>query len=268
MSGQVSGPYTVDVTLPGTVTNMQKWADAADAAATAARVDVGSFSSKVYVLPPDSQFNNAHTIRNRVWIADKICDSKHILSHELGHTFGATHSSIPGSENAAVYGDASSTMGGLLLTAPVNDPTTTYSWDRQGHWNAPEKINAGWLSAGSVQTVSVGGSYRVAMLEQAPSTDPQVLKIGVTYISYRRGVGYDSDLWNVCGYHNGGWAACTPGQYVDNTSIHTWSGSSGDRTYLLQSLADGQSWTDGHVTVTQTAHDATHAYLTVTFSAP
>src|SRR5207248_905873 len=54
ISGEVSGPYTVDMTLPCTYPNRQKWADAADAAAAAAGVNVGAYDSKVYILPPES----------------------------------------------------------------------------------------------------------------------------------------------------------------------------------------------------------------------
>jgi len=276
ISGQVSGTYPIDMTFPCTLSNMKTWADAADAAATAAGVNVNAYDAKVYMLPPESTTKcspwGGWTEGNRIWIRDDQCDAKFILAHELGHTFGASHSSIPGSTNEATYGDASSNMGGLLLVADSvtrrpADPTTLYIWNRTAHWNAPEKIDAGWLTGNSVQTVSVGGSYRVAMLEQAPSTDPQVLKIGTKYISYRRAVGYDSDLWNVCGFHAGGWAACTPGQYVDKTSVHT--GGNGRETILLANLGDGQSFTDGSgLTVTQTRHDSIYAYLMVTFSAP
>ena len=276
MSGQVSGPYTVDMTLACTLTNMQKWADAADSGAAAAGVNVNAYDAKVYMLPPESTTMcspwGGWADSNRVWMRDDQCDAKFILAHELGHTLGAGHAGIPGSTNSARYGDASSVMGGLLLPADSvaggpADPTTLYIWNRTAHWNAPGKINAGWLTGNSVQTVSVSGSYRVAMLEQTPSTDPQVLKIGTTFISYRRAVGYDSDLWNVCGFHAGGWAACTPGQYVDNTSVHT--GGNGGKTILLANLGDGQSFTDGlGLTVTQTKHDSLYAYLTVTFGAP
>jgi hypothetical protein len=261
MSGQVSGPYTLDMTLPCTLSNMNTWADAADAAAKAAGVNVNAYDAKVYMLPPESTTMcspwGGWTDDNRVWIRDDQCDAKFILAHEFGHTFGASHASIPGSTNSARYGDASSVMGGLLLPADSAthrpaDTSTFDLWNSTAHFNAPGKIDLGWLPAHTIQTVTVGGSYKVAMLERTPSSDIQVLRIGTTFFSYRRAVGYDADLRS---------------QYLDNTSVHT--GGNGRETILLANLGDGQSFTDGSgLTVTQTRHDSIYAYLMVTLSAP
>ena len=256
--GHVSGPYPVDMTLSCTLPHMEQWADAADAAAKAAGVNVSAYSSKLYMLPPESTAMcspwGGWTEGNRVWMRDDQCDAKHILSHELGHTFGAHHAGIPGSTNAARYGDASTTMGGLLLLADVvtrrpADPSTFDLWNTMAHFNAPGKIDAGWLPASAIQTVTVGGSYKIAPLEKMPSTDVQVVKIGTTLFSYRRALGYDSDLRR---------------QYLDNTSVHI--GSDGEDTTHFANLRDGQSFSDGKVTVTQTRHDATYAYLNISFS--
>jgi hypothetical protein len=261
MSGDVSGPYMVDMTVACTLSNMQKWADAADSGAAAAGVNVAAYDAKLYMLPPESTTKcspwGGWTEDNRVWVRDDQCDAKFILAHELGHTFGASHASIPGSTNSARYGDASSVMGGLLLpadsaTSRPPDPSTFDLWNSTAHFNAPGKIDLGWLPAQTIQTVTVGGRYKIAMLERTPSSDIQVLRIGTTFFSYRRAVGYDADLRK---------------QYVDNTSVHT--GGNGDETILLANLGDGQSFTDGlGMTVTQTRHDSLFAYLTVSMSAP
>ncbi len=258
MSGQVSGPYTVDMTLSCTRPNMEQWADAADAAAKAAGVNVSAYSSKLYMLPPESTTMcspwGGWADGNRVWMRDDHCDAKHILSHELGHTFGARHAGLPGSTNDARYGDASTTMGGLLLLADVvtrrpADPSTFDLWNTMAHFNAPGKIDAGWLPASAILTVTVGGNYKIAFLEKTPSNDVQVVKIGTTLFSYRRAVGHDSDLRS---------------QYLDNTSVHI--GSDGGDTILFANLRDGQSFSDGKVVVTQVRHDATYAYLEISFS--
>jgi hypothetical protein len=96
----------------------------------------------------------------------------------------------------------------------------------------------------------VAGSYKVARLEDTRN-ETQVLKVGVGdtvyYCSYRRAVGFDSSLLS---------------QYVDKTSVHTTR----DRLSTLHAnLADGQSFSDGPLTITQVRHDATYAYLTVSF---
>jgi len=260
MSGDVSGPYTVDMTLPCTQPNMQKWADAADSAAAAAGVNVNAYDAKVYMLPPESTTKcspwGGLVIGNRVWMRDDYSDSKHILAHELGHTFRARHTGTPGFTNSATYGDASSVMGGLVLladsvTGRSADPATFDLWNSTAHFNAPQKIALGWLPGANVRTVTVGGSYKVALLENV-RTDVQALKViagsRIYYCSYRRAVGFDSDLRR---------------QYVDKTSVHI-SDNSGAST-LNADLGDGQSYSNGQFTVSQTSHDATYAYLTVSF---
>jgi hypothetical protein len=72
---------------------------------------------------------------------------------------------------------------------------------------------------------------------------------GYYYVSYRRAVGFSSDL--------------RP-EYADKLSIHRWDG--GNRTVLLSNLGDGQSFADSSgLRVTQTSHDATHSNVAVSF---
>lgn len=249
------------MTLPCTLSNMHGWADAAESAAAATGVNVGAYDSKLYILPPESTTTcspwGGWTEGNRVWIRDDQCDAKFILTHELGHTFGARHAGTPGSTNSARYGDASSVMGGLLLPADSvtrrpADPATFDLWNSMAHFNALQKIDAGWLPAHSVKVVTKSGKYRIAMLERTPSRHIQVLRIGETFVSYRRPVGYDADMRR---------------QYVDKTSVHTRG--RGCETVLLANLGDGESFTDGKgLTVTQTRHDTRYAYLKVSISAP
>jgi len=248
LSGDVAGPFSVTV---GETCRRAEWATQADAAATATGVNLAGYDFRLYINPPEADklcpvrgWSDAR--RAVFWVNNDVCDSPHYIAHEVGHIFGENHAST-GSD---AYGDASSIMGGNADFPQNFDLINT-----SPHFNAPGLITVGWLPANRVQTVTQSGSYKVAFLAVA-STEFQALKIGNAqapgdfYFSYRRAVGFDSTLRPA---------------YLDNTSVHRWSGIKSDSTYLLANIGDGQSWSDPSVTVTQTAHDATYAYLTVSF---
>jgi hypothetical protein len=262
ISGEVSGPYTIAV---GDSCDLVGWADQVDAAASAAGLNVSTYDSKIYVLPPEStslKCTPGRNARNRIWIRQDTCESKFNIAHELGHAFGANHSGIAASyavtpvpsqmqtvERRFEYGDLSSVMGGIF-DGLVDPRTERAMFNTTPHFSVPQKIDVGWLSAGNIQSVTVSGMYKVALLE-TPANEVQVLKVvardAVYYCSYRRAVGFDSSLLT---------------QYVDKTSVHT---TKNRLSTLHANLADGQSFTDEHVTITQQRHDATYAYLTIAF---
>lgn len=248
ITGAVSGPHNITV---GSACDFLRWGSQADAAAVAAGVNLGAYDLKVYVLPSEtSSFcpgAAGYMDGDQIWIRGDACDSKFVYAHEFGHSYDVWHAGTPGAE----YGDLSSVMGGIF-DGLVDQPTYRAMFNATPHFTAPQKLSRGWLPASNVQTVTVGGNYRVALLENA-RTDIQALKIVVGtrhfYCSYRRAVGFDSSLLP---------------QYVDKTSVHI----SDDRgaSALYATLGDGESYSMLNVTVTQTSHDATHAYLTVSFA--
>ena len=265
ISGDVIGPYVVSL---GTNWTPRSVADAADAAATAAGVNLSAYSRKVYIMPKEADPNpiksawggTADETGSRVWIRDYWCTSTWLAAHEFAHSFGLNNASTLTEE----YGDYSSTMGVWL--DPASDPST---WNNMPHYNAPGKIAAGWLPASAVKTVTANGSFQVASVETVPAPGQvQALKIkGVNggtdyyYFSYRQAVGFSSVL---------------KPQYVAATSVTRWNqqvhqpgkgGATSQPTYFLANLADGQAFTDSSgLKVTQRSHDATHAYITVAFN--
>jgi len=274
ISGQVSGPYTIAV---GKTCDLVGWADQADAAAAAAGVRVSDYNSTVYILPPESNalacipgsarraLRPGDRYGQRITIRENTCDSKFNIAHELGHAFGVEHASIAETYvprpvpdvrqtigRQLFYGDLSSVMGGIL-DGLVDPETERAMFNATPHFNAPQKISLGWLPASRVQTVTQGGTYRVAVLETAVS-DVQALKVtagdSTYYMSYRRAVGFDSSLLS---------------QYVDKTNIHTSGTQQGVASTLHATLGDGQSYSNGRFTITQTSHDATHAHVRISF---
>jgi len=277
ISGTVSGPYSIAV---GSSCDLVGWANQADSAASSAGVSVSAYDSTVYILPPESNAlkctPGSAAIRRpgdrrgqRITIRENTCDSKFNIAHELGHAFGVEHASIsatyalppvPDARQTIAaqlqYGDLSSVMGGIL-DGLVDPETERAMFNVTTHFTAPQKIYQGWLPAGNVQSVTTGGSYKVAVLANAVS-DIQALKViagdSVYFVSYRRAVGFDSSLLR---------------PYVDKTSVHTSdfreSRQRGGASTLYATLGDGQSYSNGQFTVTQVSHDARYAYVAISF---
>ena len=235
LSGRVAGPYTLSASSADACAN-NTWAAAADALASADGIDVGSYARKVYVLPSSTcagaGLADLGVKPSRAWVF--TCDVPHVYAHELGHNLGMHHAATETSE----YGDDSDIMGmngGLL---PVN---------------APHKTQMGWLGAAATVAVTSPGVYDLAPLALPASlaSRPQVLTVRKPgseesyYISYRHGDGFEAN------------ACCT---YLDRISVHRWSGGS-NKTYLLASLADGESYVDPATgfKVSQVSHTAESA---------
>lgn len=236
-AGEVFGPYTI--ALESTLDDDWKWAYAADDAARAAGVDFSRYTRRVYVMPKLAMgYSGLGTIGgtpSRSWVYD---DDATTIAHELGHNLGLQHASTPTSE----YGDASSPMGnpwGLV------------------HHNAPNKVELGWVPSQNVETLTTSGTRLVANLAVS-GTQVQAVKIAKPgtgehyFVSYRSATGFDANLAS---------------KYRSRASVHR--ASRGEKTILLASLADGESYSDSvnAITITQTAHDASSSTIKVVFGA-
>jgi hypothetical protein len=165
----------------------------------------------------------------------QACGATGVFSHELGHNLSLHHASTPGSE----YGDGSDPMGGARMV----------------DHNGANRTMAGWMPSGSVQDVGSGGSYALASVStNEPAASPQVLRIvkpdtnELYYVSLRQALNLDASLG---------------AGYLNNLSIHRAAGTLPTRTYLLQNVAVGQSFTDAVNGITVTNQGLSNGTATV-----
>ena len=240
-SGQVVGPYTINYSASGSCDYLA-WGSAAESAARAAGIDPSKYSRVNYVTPRNSTCGwsgLAYMPGRQSWV--QSCSSTGVFSHELGHNLSFHHAATPSSE----YGDGSDPMGGARVV----------------NLNAANRVMAGWTSGGAVSDVTTGGSYALSTISSATATSsPQVLRIvkpdtrEYYYISLREAVGLDAGL------------AAT---FINTVSVHRSTGTLPSKTYLLQNLAAGQTFTDSvnGITIANQAVSNSTATLAVTLGA-
>jgi len=239
----------------GSVCDPYAWADAADAAATTAGVNLAGYQHRVYVLPqnvgcPWGGLGQVECGDNcRAWESTYSyypCGTRGAHAHELGHNRGLLHSSTDVNNDGTIdgeYGDYSDFMGGNVDELQQN--------------NAPHKLKLGWVDEASVVDATAGGTYTLSALELASAPFPQVLKLVPTsgapvYLSYRAGIGYDATM----PYDE---------LYLGATSVHRWAGGF-ENTLLLATLGNGVAFGDAGlgVRIRQVAHDAQTATVEIT----
>jgi hypothetical protein len=147
--------------------------------------------------------------------------------HELGHNLGMQHANTPPNNE---YGDLSCVMGGTASSG-------------LRHFNSPHKFQMGWIEPTSI---GASGSYDLNALERQPdsrSTPQTVLKLRDSiagqdlYISYRSPEGdFSGDL-----------------SVPFTTSVHSYAGGF-QKTFLLATLNDGQSFTQNGINIKQVSH--------------
>jgi hypothetical protein len=230
----VFGPFTIDADATASC-DYYDWAYKAEAAAKSAGIDLTKYQHKVFVLPSYTQLtqcgwagvgNLACGDSCRAWVA---YNWKGIYSHELGHNLAMHHAGVDSDNNGVLeseYGDGSSIMGSAAYA---------------NQFNAPNKVQLGWMAAFTGSVLSVNGvgnnSFSLSALEldrRTQNPDIQVLTHpraagGNYYISFRQTVG------------NYG----AQSDYANKVSVHSYDGGS-TQTRLIKALVAGEQFTDAN----------------------
>lgn len=244
-TGQVVGPLTINYSTASPC-DLAAWANAADAAATGAGINLASYPRHLYVMPSVEMgvcgADGAGQVGgspSRAWVFNNLQND--VYAHELGHNLNMAHAATLTNQ----YGDASDDMSadGYALR----------------HFNAPHMEQMGWMPPGNILTVTQSGTYTVAALETIPGQAPaaQILKIAKPdtgeyyYLSYRQPVGFDSGL--VAGASS-------------RVTVHKYTGLyDATNTYLLALLDDAGVYADttNGISVTQLSHATDRATVQI-----
>jgi hypothetical protein len=200
-SGNAFGWYTIPVSKGSC--DIDLIAAEADKAATAAGVSLAGYARLVYLVPQNAcsagGYNSGHlAVPSRTWIKGNNFSIR-TFAHEMGHSFGMSHSQ--GLDCGAEV------VAGSCVEQSAYDPTDTMGAGSIPHFDAVQKELLGWLGTSGqppITTASASGSYTIAPYE-TPGSAAKVLKIakGIDavsgqmsyyYLEYRQPTGFDAVL--------------------------------------------------------------------------
>ena len=219
-------------------------------AATNAGYAVSTYQKLVYVFPRVSSCGwagLAYVGASGAWINGYNAPT--VYGHELGHNFGLLH--------AASLRCSGVPIGGTCTASEYGDPFDMMGNQRAMHFNAPQKLDLGWIPAGSVATHATGqSSYVLNPLELAGGS-LYALKVPVAtnrtyWLEYRQPIGFDSPL---SAYPNNGAQVRVASPF--ETLCGGCTASSND-TQLLDMTPATSAFTDATLVVGQRYTDATY----------
>jgi chitodextrinase len=176
VTGDTYGWFTVDRDN-GPTCDHAGWQAAADARSRQAGVDLDAYDVVVYAWPliPSCNFSGASVGSSRIAINGVSNRSQWVplVSHELGHSFGAEHADALRCTDSAGATVAISTT---CISEPYGDPFDLMGGGRRRQPNANHKAAMGIMPAAAVHTVDRSGEYHIGPLA-TEGADPRLLRI-------------------------------------------------------------------------------------------
>jgi hypothetical protein len=273
-SGNVYGWYTIPVSKASC--DVYQISAEADKAATAAGVNLAAFSRLVYLFPQNAcsaaGYNAGQSaVPSRTWIKGNNF-SVRTLAHEIGHSFGLSHS-----QGLDCGVDA---LGNNCVVQSYSDPSDTMGSGSIPHFNAIQKELLGWLGGSGqppITTVTANGRYNIDRYETTGSA-AKALKVAkgfdtfsgqmsYYYVEYRQPVGFDTILGGV-GNLTSGVVIHLGGTNQLSRLLDMTPGSQSEASLMDfddSALTVGRSYTDveAGVTITVVSVDDTRAVVDI-----
>ncbi|HSW78630.1 MAG TPA: hypothetical protein VLF88_01250 [Candidatus Babeliales bacterium] len=154
LTGDVYGWYSLN--LDNTTCDYPSWKTAADAAATAAGVNLAAYTNVVYEFPYTASCNwggLGYMPGNYSWINGGGGYNFGIISHELGHNFGVNHAN---SENCTDSNGVRVTLSAACTSTEYGDPFSIMGNSGNNLHTNWHRAQLGWLAP---QVITASGQY-------------------------------------------------------------------------------------------------------------
>lgn len=289
LEGDVFGYYTLpmnQVAAGGCTgsTYMYSLSAAADAAATAAGVNLSTYTNKVYIFPKQTNCGWSGLGQmgaGKSWInVISTTQMSGTGAHELGHNFNLHHASSFNCTNSA--GTRVTLYGGICTSTGSNEYGDPY--DIMGksthrmHFNGFHKgvtANNGpqWLSSTNIVTLNpttTGGTYTIKPLGQ-PTTQTQVIRVpvpnyGYYYFEFRQQSGVFENYTGALIPGATGVLVHVAGEFTSTAQSKLLDMTPTTTSFYDAALLPGQSYSDPNVPMTVTVNSISPTGANVTFA--
>lgn len=272
LSGDVFGWYTIpDSSAAGC--NYSAWSTSANAAASAAGVNLADYQHVVYAFPSVSScgWSGLAYLPGRYSWLNNTGTNLRTMAHELGHNFGTHHASTLSCTQSGVRVSLSATASNCTRNE-YGDPFSVMGASSKYEPTNYARGNFGWLQAANTLTVSSGGDYMLRPISAYDPSAVQSLRVSRTSSTFltlelRQPDGSYFDSFPATDPAVNGVTVRVTTEYTSRSASQLVDATPGTSSFADAPLAAGQTLVDPltGVSITTVAVSPTGATVRVTF---
>jgi chitodextrinase len=265
VSGDVFGYYTIDFDI--NTCNYTDLGNKANAAATAAGVNLGNYTNVQYAFPslPCGWSGLAYMPGTQTWLNNNIAMS--VSAHELSHNFGVHHASTLNCLESGVRVALSANLANCTASE-YGDPFSVMG-NGSRHTHSQQLATLGWATGSALVTASTSGTYTLGAADD-PASAVKAIRVArgngtYLYLELRKPWGTFDNFSASDPVVNGvslrianDWNTIIQSKLIDTTPATS--------SWLDGALAVGASFTDPLVGVTVTTVSVSGGVATVNVS--